>query len=693
MRRLNKLLYARLAAGNIRKNRRFFLPYLLALGGLAAAFYVMSALCADPGVTQLRGFEYVQVMMALGRVVAGLFSAVLLLYINSFLMKQRKKELGLYNILGMGKGNIALMLCWESLYTALVGIGGGLVAGLVFHWVATAALAALLRFAIPFSPLPSPAALAGTAGLFCALLLLTLVVNLVRAQLTNPIQMLRGGQVGEREPKTRWLLALVGVAALAGGYALAIMTKDPISALSLYFLAVILVIIGTYCLFTAGSIALLKLLRKNKNFYYKTSHFIGVSGMLYRMKRNAVGLANICILSTMVMVMISGTLSLYLGTGEIIDAQYPADFQVEVGYNPAVTAVNGEEPFDAQAMDQLIGQFLEEEGIQVEGSRSIHYLRIGGAVNAAARRIEVGGSADRTTGRTLYLLTPEGYEALTGQAAPALEEGQAALCGTLPPELGRTLTFQALTSGEDGLEEAGEPLAVEVSQVLDPIPFFTNTFDTFEALTLILPGQEELDAFHQLQQATGNGAATSCYYLNLVDLDSPPEESLELDWKWYDFTGDGDLYESTGDWRYMDVSTRARMETDGYAMAGGFLFLGILLGVVFLLATVLIIYYKQVSEGYEDRGRFEIMRKVGLSQREVRASIRSQVLTVFFLPIAAAAVHILFDFNMVVRMLTLFSIRGVGITVLCTGGTLLVFCLVYALVYGVTARTYYKIVA
>ncbi len=685
-------LYPKLAWQNIRQNRRFYVPYLLALMGLAAAFYVMAALVFDPGVDTMRGAEYVSVMMGMGMFIAGIFSAVLLLYINSFLMKQRKKELGLYNILGMGKGNIALLQCWESLYTALVGIAGGVVCGVVLHALATALLTRLLRFAIPFSVGLSLPAVALTAVLFGALLALALVINLGRVRLSNPIQLLRGGQVGEKEPRTRRLTAVIGVAALGAGYAIAITTNDPTAAIALYFLAVLLVIIGTYCLFTAGSIALLKLLRRNKGFYYQTSHFIGVSGMLYRMKRNAVGLANICILSTMVMVMISGTLSLYLGTGEIIAAQYPADFQIEVRYSPDTAAANGEEPVDGQAMDELARRFMSDQGIEVENSRSVTYLRVTGAVNTATRRLEIGATADRTTGRTLYLLTRDSYQALTGQAAPELGPGQAALCGTLPEELGQNVTFQALTVGEHGLTEAGEPLTVEITQTLEAIPFFSNTFDTFEAVALVLPDGGALDAFAALEDAAYGPGSTTYYYLDLLDLDCTQAQALELENAWYDHNLGEDAYQDTGYFDYLSVSTRARMEVDGYAMAGGFLFLGILLGVVFLLATVLIIYYKQVSEGYEDQGRFEIMRKVGLSEGQVRASIRSQVLTVFFLPIAAAAVHILFDFNLVVQLLTLFSIRGVLTTVLCTLGTLLVFCLVYALVYLLTARTYYKIV-
>ena len=667
-------LYPKLAWQNIRQNRRFYVPYLLALIGLSAAFYVMSALVFDPGVDTMRGAEYVSVMMGMGMFIAGVFSSILLLYINSFLMKQRKKELGLYNILGMGKGNIALLQCWESLYTALVGIVGGVVGGVILHALATALLTRLLRFSIPFSVGLSLPAVALTAALFGALLVLALIINLGRVRLSNPIQLLRGGQVGEKEPRTRWLTAAIGVAALGAGYTIAITTNDPTAAIALYFLAVLLVIIGTYCLFTAGSIALLKLLRRNKRFYYQTSHFIGVSGMLYRMKRNAVGLANICILSTMVMVMISGTLSLYLGTGEIIAAQHPADFQIEVRY-----AEDQEEPFDPQAAVALAEDFAREQGLAVEDLRTVEYVSFDASLD------EYGGfllatSSDRSLNRMVYLITASGYAAMSGQSAPVLEPGQAMVCGEETP-LGE-LMFHTVE---------GEIKSLEVTERLPELRYFSVTNDEFSPVCLVVADEQELSAWYRFQQPT---ADRDYRFLIFMDLDCTQEQALGLQAAWWDYTGPGGLEDNlnVGGFNSLSVDARADMEVDGYAMAGGFLFLGILLGIIFLLATALIIYYKQVSEGYEDQGRFEIMRKVGLEERQVRASIRSQVLTVFFLPILAAAIHILFDFNMVVQLLTLFAVRSVAVTALCTVGTVLVFCLVYGVVYLLTARTYYKIV-
>ena len=652
----------------MRQNHRFFVPYLLALAGLTAAFYVMSALVSDPGVIYMRGFAYVQVMMGIGMFVAGILSAVLLLYINSFLMKQRKKELGLYNILGMGKGNIALIQCWESLYTALIGILGGLVLGILFHKLATVALVSLLQFAIPFGSSISLTAAVITAVFFGGLLVLALLINLFRVRLSNPIELLHGGNVGEKEPKTRWLMAVIGVLAMGAGYFIAVTTKDPTLAMAFYFLAVILVIIGTYCLFTAGSITLLKTLRKNKGFYYKTGHFIGVSGMLYRMKRNAVGLANICILSTMVMVMISGTLALYLGQGEIIAAQYPASLNMTIGFDPV------EQSPDVDEAVALTERFAQEHDVPITALRAGQYLRFYGSEQEGGFSTDT--TSDNTVNRTFFILTAEDYAGLSGQSAPALAPNELAICGEGPE-----LDSYTLTNPEGG------SLTFTAAQPLPALSIFSVTTDMLDPVCLVVADEAARTALRDFVQYNFTARA-----LILMDLECTNDEELALVDAWSDATVDKNFFDGTGEWEYWRVESRAEMSVDGYAMAGGFLFLGIVLGIVFLMATVLIIYYKQVSEGYEDQGRFEIMRKVGLSQKEVRSSIRSQVLIVFFLPIAVAAVHILFDFNLVARMLTMFGVRNVMTVALCTGGTLAAFLAVYAVVYLLTARTYYKIV-
>ena len=443
-------------------------------------------------------------------------------------------------------------------------------------------------------------------------------------------------------------------------------------------------ILGTYCLFTAVSISVLKLLRANKKFYYQTSHFIGISGMLYRMKRNAVGLANICILSTMVMVMVSGTLSLYLGTWEIIDAQYPADVNLTAQYDP-LTTEEGEAPFQGQPMLDRSVQALQDAGFAVADTDSIRYATF--AVQQAGAgdfvldfETDLGPDAVR---RTIYFISADTYTALTGEAAPTLAEGEVVVCGgeSLPD----TITFR------DGEMTATYQLAGRVAE----IPMFFWTPDEYEPLCLVAGSEAAVDEAYAMQHAA-YANPYDMYWRGLIQIEGGTSEAdvEALDGV---FWGESGLFagpmEDVGYYYSLSVDLKAAAEADGYAMAGGFLFLGIVLGVIFLMATVLIIYYKQVSEGYEDRRRFEIMQQVGLTRAEVRASIRSQVLMVFFLPIAVAAIHILFDFNMVVQLLELFSLRNVLLTALCTLDTVLVFFIVYGAVYLLTARTYYKIVS
>ena len=674
-------LYPKLAARSMRQNRRFFVPYLLALAGLTAAFYVMSALCADPGVMNMRGFAYVMVMMQIGMFVAGILSAVLLLYINSFLMKQRKKELGLYNILGMGKSHIALVLAVETVYIGVLGIGGGIAVGLLLHKLVTLVIHQMLGMPVPLGFYISWDGMAQTALLFALLLGAALLVNLNRVRVANPIELLRSGNVGEREPRTRWLLTLLGVGTLGAGYYIAVKTKTGVEAIMWYFVAVFLVIIGTYCLFTAVSVFILKALRANKSFYYKTSHFIGVSGMLYRMKQNAVGLANICILCTMVMVMLSGTLSLYLGTEDIIRQQYPGDINVKVYYVP--DPEDPEDPFDPEAMLSLQKGFVESQGVTVTKAWTNRELGFGAGLRSDGT-YTTDRFSDGTVGSvvSMTVLSEADYTALTGEAL-GLKPGEAAVYGAA----GDTLTIR-WTVAHEGRELGQSTFSVVKKLREDP----TSSPMIAQMVTVVVPDEETVSELWELQaEAYGVSRSNMLWYAHLdVDCDEAMLETLEA--RYEEAVEDDSFYDGTGSWYSSRWDLRSEGAAETYGLAGGFLFLGIFLGFIFILATVLIIYYKQISEGYEDKERFEIMQKVGLSRGEVKRSIHSQILMVFFLPIVVASIHIAFDFNMVEKLLTLFYIHNTALTALCTLGTVLVFFLAYGVVYLLTARTYYKIV-
>lgn len=683
---MRKSLYPRLAWQSLVNNRRFFVPYILALMGNAAAFYIMSALVNDPGVKDMvpgraNAYMYVESFMAIGMVVALIFSLIFVLYINSFLMKQRKKELGLYNILGMGKGHIAVVLFFETVYVGLAGIGGALLAGILLHKLVTLLLYRMLSFSVPFGFSISWTAMGRTAGAFAALLALTLLENLAKVRASKPIELLHGGDVGEREPKTRWLLTLLGILTLGGGYYIAVKTSNGAEAIAMYFVAVILVIIGTYCLFTAVSIFILKALRANKKFYYQTRHFIGVSGMLYRMKQNAVGLANICILCTMVMVMISGTLSLYLGTGDMIDQRYPGDINIHLRYGADPEA--GEVPFDSAAMLALQTGFVESRGLTVTGARTCRELGFGaGLLSDGSYTTDRFAEGVQGSVVSITCVTEDYYRAATGESLN-LAADEVAVYGMAGDELAVRWM----------VPDVGTELGVSTYRVvrhLEKNPRFSPMIT--QMVTVVVRDDAVLEDLYRNQKAAYGASTSDLMWYLYLDVDATEEELAELEQAYWSASSQAEFYEGTGSWQSCSWELRAAGERDGYAMAGGFLFLGIFLGFIFLMATVLIIYYKQISEGYEDKNRFEIMQKVGLSRGEVRSSIRSQILMVFFLPILVASIHILFDFNMVEKLLTLFYIQNSTITALCTLGTVLVFFAAYGAVYMLTARVYYKIV-
>lgn len=671
----------------MKSNRRFYLPYILTVIGTAAAFYIMAAIVSDPGSKELaagtsNGPMYVSMFMTLGMFVLGLFSCIFLLYTNSFLMKRRQKELGLYSVLGMSKTNIAGIMVFEALYIAVIGIGGGIAVGILLTKLVSLALFRLMRLPVPFGFSVQPIAIIIVVLFFAGLILLTLLANLAKVGRSRPVELLRGGNVGEKEPKANWFLTIVGVLFLGAGYAVAMLVDNPGMAVAVYFLAVFAVIIGTYCLFTSVSIAVLKALRRNKRYYYKAKHFISVSGMLYRMKRNAVGLANICILCTMVMVMVSGTLSLYLGSEEQVNVHCPSDVVVETTYyassaeDHVYNEETGEEtieyhtPYDAAAMDAWFEDYFAGHKLTPSAAKAVEYYSFT-AVD----------SEDHVS--LVTAVTAETYAQLTGEPVPELAPGEA--LAHVPPncELGDSFSFLDKDGGTVCIGLVGETKLTAAQIVLNMVA--VNWTEDDDDIVLVVP---DTAALLELVAGQENG---SYIWRGQYDFDASDEAvSAMVDDYWAaSSAGTG---ADAGYYDMLRINLRSETEQEVYGLSGGFLFLGVFLGIVFLMATVLIIYYKQVSEGYEDNARFEIMRKVGLSEREARRAIRSQILTVFFMPILVAAIHIAFDFNLVVLLLRLFSLTNVKLTALCTLGTLLVFCAVYAVVYTLTARSYYKIV-
>ena len=622
-------------------------------------------------------YIYLSMFMTFGLFVIAIFAVIFLGYTNSFLMKRRRKELGLYNVLGMGKRNIARMLGMETVYTALIGIGGGILAGLLLQKLVTLLLCRIMAFhGTGFSFYVSREGILATIALFTLILLGNLLVNLIRVGRQSPMELMRSASAGEREPKSNWPMAILGILALGGGYAIAVFTNNAGMAFALYFPAVILVIIGTYALFTAVSIVALKALRKNKRYYYQPRHFIGVSGMLYRMRRNAVGLANICILSTMVLVMVSGTLALYLNSQQTLEKQFPAELSVAVRYQADQTPAFDGDAFSARLLAELREKDCPAEILYSYRRFTLSMDEIPGGY---FRRHEYQSQT-----KDINFLTAADAEAITGQQ----------LTDFAPVTLRFPLTAAA-EQGNGGADEYSE-ITVEAAKLTETVPAVGGAFVNINVpIWLAVKDDAALQAVWDTQAAAQRvripgSSPNAMVFQTFCRLNTDPETQLTVE-RELDF-GQGYSAAEVGSWERVNADSKESFTRDYYALNGGFFFLGLFLGFLFIMAAVLIIYYKQVSEGYEDRERYRIMQDVGLERRMVKSSISSQILVVFFAPLLVAAIHVAFDFKLMLHLLAMFGLHEGGTTLLCTAGTFLVFAVIYGLVYLLTARTYYRIV-
>lgn len=660
-------MYTKLAITNIKNNRQFYFPYLLTGIITVAMFYIMCALESNPGIQSMPGAKDLGLILRLGIGVIGIFAVIFLFYTNSFIIKHRKKELGIYNILGMEKRHIAKILSKEAFFTAIIAIGGGLVTGVLFHKLACMLLYRMIGFngGITFSF--SKKGVMITAILFAIVYLLTYIYDLFQVQLVNPIELLQSGNKGEREPKTKAIMAVLGVLCLGTGYFIAITTKNPIKALTLFFVAVILVIIGTYLLFTAGSIALLKILRRNKGYYYQTKHFTSVSGMIYRMKQNAEGLANICILSTMVLVAVSTTVSLYVGVEDIMKERYPNEINISAYYDTGAPSEDSIAP--------IVEKSVKESGRKIrheEDYLELYFAAIKDQGQYSLDKEKVKTAGDRVSG--FVVLTREDCKKKYNEEIPELAENEVAL-------------FTIKKTDMDTLVLENRSYHVkEIKQFENTEDFETIADIMDEYYYVIVNDVQDMERLWQLQKEIYQENSSSISRQVRLDIDGDSEQKKEC------FENIKTALGPEQAKARILIDSRQSNLDEFYQIYGGFLFLGLFLGILFLMITVLIIFYKQISEGYDDKERFSIMEKVGMSNDEVKATIRSQVRTVFFLPILMAAIHVGMAFPMIKRLLFLFGLSNTALFTGCMAGTILVFTLIYLLVFLKTSKTYYKIV-
>lgn len=670
---MHKGIFSRLAKQNIRNNKSTYIPYIITCIFCIAMIYMMEFLRDCPTLDQaVRQADEVRMIVFTGEIVVEIFCIIFLIYSNSFLMKRRQKEIGLYNILGLERNHIGIVMFLETIITSIGSLAGGIAAGIIGSKLALLLLLKLLHIPSVLGFYISVKGIFTCLFMFGIIFLMILFLNLAKIHLSRPVELLRGNNTGEKEPAAKWLMALIGFICLGAGYYLAVTTESPIKAITIFLLAVILVMAGTYLLFTAGSIVILKFLRRRKSFYYRTGNFISISGMLYRMKQNAIGLASICILSTGVLLMISMTVSIYFGMNDIMLNRYPYDVDM------SVTSISEDE---CQTAIEAFEKAIADNKVPVEKSVEEIYLDIVCSKNGDQILIKPANTIRNSDSvLVLSLLNQAEYERLTGISAnlndgeifawyPSAVQKDSVTVDETEFTVKKWLDKNPLTCGEDAVSDN----AVLVVTDEDFKKFDEMRTEMYKGVSSA-PAGEDL-TLHLGLDITGSET-------DKIDFGTPVMEAVK------DLKKNGGLSENS----WITSGIRQQEYESYYADNGSLLFIGIFLGSLFLMGTAMIIYYKQISEGYEDQKRFEIMQKVGLSRREVRSSVRRQILMVFFLPLLMAMLHITMAFPMIRRMLLLFGMTNTKLFIGCTAGTVLIFAVVYGLIYLMTARSYYHIV-
>lgn len=661
--------YFRLALTNIKKHARSYVPYIITCVITIAMFYIIKSLAfnLDKNLSSISAAT----SMSLGSIVVAIFAIIFLFYTNSFLLKKRKKEFGLYNILGMEKKHMSALIATESLIVSVISLVLGLIIGIALDKLIFMIVIKLLDGQSPLGFTIIPEAILHTVVLFC-IIFAAILLNSVRiVYTTKTIDLLHGSNAGEKEPKTKWLLAILGVLCLCGGYTISIISKNPVSAIDLLFVAIVLVVIGTYFIFVAGITALLKLLRKNKGFYYKTSHFINVSGMIYRMKQNAVGLANICVLSTMVLVMVSTTSSLVIGMQDTINTISPYDYSISVADGKTNQQIKDDIKNTAADNNLKITKFVDYQ--YLEFNADLNYNNITASDYSAESKNPVG----------LIIVTQQDYNMLTNSNVELSDD--------------QVMMFYPNSFPYSDLTIFDQRYKVKESRkISDFIPGKNSIgYSIYDSYGIVVKDNSQLqqiskyyNSFYKNSETNEYNEPNCCFYECNFNVDADLKKQLEFN----EIIKNSELYQ--GSYYHDSISSTFKSEIlqvfrDTYS---SLFFLGIFLSILFIMATILIIYYKQISESYDDKERYEIMQNVGMSHTEVKKTIRSQVLTVFFLPLIVAGVHVAFAFPIMSGVLSLLGLINVTLYIICTVICFLVFALMYGIIFAVTSRLYYKTV-
>lgn len=663
---MSSKIYGKLAITNLKNNRKTYVPYILMAVLSVMMYYIVGGMAqGNNGLS-----KNVKMIMGYMNGLLMIFSVIFLFYTNSFLIKRRKREIGIYNILGMGKGHIAKMLAIEAVITAFISIFGGILLGIVFGKLMYLVLGKLLHYDISVKFTVEIPVLEKTFVFFMAIFVLILLYNLLQIRIVSPVELLHGSDQGEREPKTKWLLAIVGAILLGTGYYIAQTTGNPLDAMTKFFFAVVCVVLGTYGLFIAGSIAVLKMLKKNKKYYYQAKHFTAVSGMVYRMKQNAVGLANICILSTMVLIMVSTTVCLYVGMNDIISVRCPRECEVTIYRTNTQTE---------EKVHTIIEKIIRKNNTKAENERIYHSGELTGYLDGNKMILDPDKYYSDKTSSSVVLIPLADYNRLE-EKNETLNDGEVLLFSTQTKSYGQNEIYLDDTK-------------FNVKKELDKSKLDEKNNDKDIPITYMIMKDEEqiLNILKQTYEKSTQNDETKASLMAMTyyeAFDMKGSSELKKNVEQQIRTALSEQVPET----FCSCSGRQINKDSFYELYGSLFFMGMYLGFMFLMVTVLIIYYKQISEGYDDKGRYKIMQQVGMDKQEVKKSIRSQVLMIFFLPLIMAIIHVAAAFKVITKLLAMFSMTNITLFIECTIATIIVFAVIYCVVFMVTEREYYRIV-
>ena len=690
---MKKGFYPKLAFDGIRKNKKMYLPYILTSIGMVMMYYIIIFLQFSQSIKDAVQSSTVSEILGLGSWVIAIFSCIFLFYTNSFLIKRRKKEFGLYNILGMDKHNLGIILFWETLIIAVISLVIGLAAGIAFSKLAELVFLNLLKSDTTFDLTVSSQGIGLCAIIFTVINILLFFNSLRQVRSSSAISLVKSEQTGEKPPKGNRLLGILGVLLLGGAYYISLSIKEPLQALTLFFVAVIMVIIGTYLVMISGSVLFCRLLQKNKKYYYKPNHFVSVSSMVYRMKRNGAGLASICILATMVLVMISSTTSLYFGAEDALSIRYPREINIDISTLDTDLEKNGQ-------MDNIISDIKNIcKNHDVKGTDAYTYLNgmisgmitDDGKVETDINRIDNFSNialGDFSSVYSFIFIPVDDYNKIMGTSY-TLKDDEAIIYNYRNDSryknnvisFNRGQSFKIVKETDEFVIDTNAAISVTPSMAL-----IVNDIDnatkglTYNATTA--------------QKIENTGISFHRYYC--FDTGVSPQHQVELSKDIANYLdGNIEKYRADTSSRMFrsSVESREQNRLDFFGLYGGLFGLGIILSIVFIFAAVLIIYYKQISEGYEDQSRFEIMQKVGMTKNEIRKSINSQLLTVFFLPLIFAGMHLAFAAPIIKKLLLLFNLTNLNLFIVTILISFAAFALFYMIVYKITSSAYYKIVS